>query len=370
MNDRVAFRVLGPLEVEVDGSLLPLGGSKQKSVLALLLLNANRVVSVERLAVTIWNQEDDPNAKGTLQVHISNLRKTLGAAAKALEITQLIVTQAPGYRIGLTTETLDLLAFDAHIKAARRDLEAGEFLRAAFQYGEALALWRGTPLADLIDEPFAYPIATQLERLRLQSVEERLEAELAIGHHDEVLDEIWSLSEAHPLNEKLVKLLMIALYRTGRQTEALEAYRNCRRHLQDLGLDPSQSLRELEVRVLAQDPLLDSRPKGSPDRSVPTLMRASLSIPQGYLTFDDQLLELNRPITTIGRKDDRDVVIEDPLASRHHAEIRRAPTGFKIVDLGSSNGTQVNGLPIEGQNLVDGDEITIGKTMLRFRSKI
>jgi len=369
-TDRVRARVLGPLEVRVDGELLALGGVKQRSLLALLLTEANHVVSVGRIVDALWGEDASERATNTLQVHVSNLRKALAPAAAALGVDELVLTQRPGYIVRLGPESFDLLAFRDLVAGAQRAADANDAGRAAAQYGEALALVSGEPLADLLDEPFAPPIVAPLSQLVARARESRLEAEMMIGRHREVLGEIETLVANDPLNEHLRGLLMIALYRCGRQADALAAFQDARNVLvEELGVDPSPELRELEARVLAQDPALAPRPAGRVDVELRTILRSSVVVPLAVLVVEGESprhVELERPVTTIGRRDTSDVVFDDPQVSRLHAEVVMNGGTFTIVDRGSTNGTFVNGEQVRERQLTPGDEIRIAGHSLRF----
>jgi SARP family transcriptional regulator, regulator of embCAB operon len=367
VSSRVEFRVLGPLEVLVDGKAIPLGGAKQRSVLAMLLCEANRVVSAEKMAAVIWDEDMDEKARGVLQVHVSNLRKALTPAAAASGGKDLIATKAPGYQLTAAESELDLLCFEADLKKARSAFIGGNAIRASGLYNSALDLWRGTPLADLQHEPFAQRTAMRLNTLRIQAIEGRLEADLAAGRHAELIGELQSRVEDHPLNEQFVSLLMLALYRSGRQADALRVFRECRDRLGDeLGLDPRQSLRELESRILAQDPRLDPPRENETDLSLPTLLPSSARLLRAVLVVNGSTVSLDQKVTSIGRRKDRDILLEDLQASRDHADVVREAAGFRLIDRGSSNGTKVNGVTIQQALLSDGDEILIGETVLRF----
>jgi YVTN family beta-propeller protein len=239
------FRILGSLEVEDDGRLLKLGGAKQRAVLALLLLHANEVVPRERMIDEVWGASRPETATTALQVQISQLRKLLGS--------DRIVTRAPGYALRLDSGELDLERFQSLTAMARRQepMDAAETLRLA------LILWRGTPLAELEDQPFVQRERLRLEELHLGALAERIEADLALGRHAELVSELEGLVVEHPLRERLRGQLMVALYRTGRQAEALEVYRSGRRQLDDeLGLEPGDELKRLERAILEQDPSL------------------------------------------------------------------------------------------------------------------
>jgi DNA-binding SARP family transcriptional activator len=244
------FRILGPAEVARDGVLVPLGGAKQRATLAILLLSANRVVPIERLADDLYAGAPPVTAVTQVQRHISELRKLLGAEA--------IETRAPGYLLRVARGGLDLERFEEWTEEATRALARGDHDAAFDQLRAALGLWRGAPLADLAYEPFAQTAIARLDELRLTAIEQRLEAELALGRHVRVLPELEGLVRDHSLRERLRGLLMVALYRSGRQPEALELYRRTRESLvEEFGIEPSPSLRELERRILAQDPALD-----------------------------------------------------------------------------------------------------------------
>jgi DNA-binding SARP family transcriptional activator len=240
------FRILGPLEVVEDGRAVPLGGSKQRSLLALLLLMPNRPVSVDRLVDALWSGDPPATAANALQYHVSQLRKALGDGAA-------IVTQEPGYLIQLDAEQLDLLRFEQLVAESEHADAAG----ASRLLGEALNLWRGEALGELADDVLSQPEAQRLEAARLAALERRIDADLALGHHAQLVPELESLVHAHPLHEGLVAGLMRALYGAGRQADALEVYRATRdRFDAELGIEPSPFLRELERAILRQDPEL------------------------------------------------------------------------------------------------------------------
>ncbi|HEU0248765.1 MAG TPA: BTAD domain-containing putative transcriptional regulator [Gaiellaceae bacterium] len=244
------FRILGPLEVIGDDGPIPLGGPKQRATLAILLLDANRVVSVDRLADDLYSGAAPVTAVTQVQRQISELRKSIGASA--------IETRAPGYVIRLTSEQLDLKHFEHRTEEATRALARGDARAAADLFGDALELWRGPPLADLAHEPFAQISIERLEEIRLAALEQRIDAELALGSHARLVGELEELVAAHPLRERFRGQLMIAMYRAGRQPEALDVYRRARETLvEEFGIEPTPALRELERAILAQDPSLD-----------------------------------------------------------------------------------------------------------------
>jgi DNA-binding SARP family transcriptional activator len=252
------FRILGPLEIAEDGEPLPLAGQKQRGLLALLLLDANRVVSTDRITDALWGEQPPKTAATSLQNFVSQLRKLLGA--------DTLVTRPPGYQLRIEPDQLDLERFSRLVGEARH--EPPEDAGAKFR--QALALWRGLPLADLAFEQFAQQEIGRLEELRLSVLEDRVEADLEAGRHAELVGELEGLTEAHPLRERLRGHLMLALYRSGRQAEALQIYHDTRRILvEDLGIDPSPSLQQLHGAILRQDPALEtgrSAPSAPEDR--------------------------------------------------------------------------------------------------------
>jgi YVTN family beta-propeller protein len=246
------FRILGALEVRDDGgSRIPLGAGKQRAVLAFLLLHGNEVVATERLIDELWGESPPETARKALQIYVSRLRKALGTAR--------IGTHEPGYVLELDPDELDLARFERMVEQARTVREKGEDARAAGLLREALALWTGSPLADLIYEPFAQREIARLEELRLAALEERIDAELAIGHGADLVGELEALVIQHPYRERVRGQLMLALYRAGRQADALAVYQETRRLLVDeLGIEPSPALQRLEGAILRQESALET----------------------------------------------------------------------------------------------------------------
>ena len=247
MTKGLEFRLLGPLEVLEHQAVLALGGGRQRCLFAVLLLRANEPVSSDRLIDALWPGRAPPTAAKTIQVYVSRLRKELGEGR--------LVTRAPGYLLRVDPGELDLDRFERLLGEARTD----EPETAARKLRGALALWRGPALGDLAYEPFAQPEIARLEELRLVALEQRIEADLACGRHRELIGELEALVFEHPLRERLRCHLMVALYRSGRQAEALAAYRAARHALsEELGLEPGGELRQLEQAILRQDPRLDA----------------------------------------------------------------------------------------------------------------
>jgi DNA-binding SARP family transcriptional activator/DNA-binding beta-propeller fold protein YncE len=249
------FRILGPLEVCEDGRPLPLGGGRQRALLALLLLHRNEVVATERLIDELWGERPPETVAKVLQGYISQLRRVLeheGGEPRRL------LTRPPGYMLRLEPDELDADRFEQLVAQARRAFAGGEPAEAADCLRAALALFRGSPLAEFAFDPFARAEIVRLEELHLAALEERIDADLALGRHVDLVGELEGLVAAEPLRERLRGQLMLALYRCGRQAEALEAYRDARRMLVDeLGLEPSEALHGLERQILSHDPALE-----------------------------------------------------------------------------------------------------------------
>jgi len=252
----LGFGILGPIEALYDGTPLQLGGPRRRSTLALLLLNANRVLSIDQLADALYAGR--PPVTAVTQVHrqVSELRKVLGSKA--------IRTQASGYLINVPRGQLDLFHFEELVSDAAEAMSRSDAARAARLLKEALALWRGDALGDLGgEEPFVSH-TRRLEELRLTTQERLAEAELALGRHPEVAAELERLVAGHPLRESLRALQMLALYRSGRQAEALEVFRKARTELVDqFGIEPGSALRAMERAILRQDSTLELEPSGT-----------------------------------------------------------------------------------------------------------
>jgi DNA-binding SARP family transcriptional activator len=243
------FRVLGPLDVRRDGRSIDLRGSKRRTVLAIFVLHANEVVRTDRLIEELWGEDRPANASAALHNHVSRLRKDLG--------DDVLVTKPWGYVLRTDPEGIDLRRFE-RLVAEAKSLAAHERTEKLL---EALALWRGPALADLAREPALAGEIARLDELRLSALEHRLDADLELGGHEELVGELEALVAEHPLRERLRGQLILALYRSGRQAEALETYRETRRVLvEELGIEPSPELRELERAILRQDPSLGSAP--------------------------------------------------------------------------------------------------------------
>ena len=263
------FRILGPLEVRDEDREVPLRGGKERALLALLLVNANRTLALDGIVDALWGEDVPETAQKMVQIYVSHLRKVLPA--------DTLRTRPPGYAVAVEDGRLDLHRFESAVANARTALERGSAQQAEEGFREALSLWRGPALAEFGSEPFAQVEAARLEDLRIYAVEGRLEAGLALGHHRTAVGELEALIAQHPLRERLRSLHMLSLYRAGRHAEALASYQSFRRTLSDeLGIEPSASLRELEKRMLQQDPSLElptreASPSDGPAQAVRTV---------------------------------------------------------------------------------------------------
>jgi DNA-binding SARP family transcriptional activator len=256
------FRILGPLEVRDGARTIPLAGGRQRALLALLILNANERVSIDRLVEELWDEQSPPTAPKVIQNLVSQLRRALGDG--------LLLTRGSGYVLRLEPDTVDVNRFEELLAEGRRTLRRGDAEEAGNLLRRALDLWRGPPLGELGFESFAQTEIAHLEERRVTALEERIEADLALGRHDDLIGELEALIATHPLRERLRAQLMLALYRSGRQSEALNAYQDARRTLvEEVGIEPGRQLRELHRAILQQERALELAPVVRPDAEAP-----------------------------------------------------------------------------------------------------
>lgn len=312
------FALLGPLEVRDGDRVLQMGSAKQRALLAILLLRANRVVSADQLIEALWGDETPQGATNALHAYVSRVRKILGE--------NRIVTRAPGYVIEAKPSELDLERFRRLAEAGRRALVEGNPPDAASRLGAALALWRGPPLAEFAFEPFAQGEIARLEEQRMAALEDRIEAELRLRRDHDLVAELESLVAEHPLRERLRRQLMLALYRCGRQAEALETYQRGRRVLvEELGIEPSPLLQRLQAGILQQDPSLDlpEPPPLLPQEVAEPTVRKAVTVVYTEVTCvapDPEVL---------GRTRVRAEDVVTPILERHGALVeRRAGQGL------------------------------------------
>jgi DNA-binding SARP family transcriptional activator len=295
------YRLLGPLDALVDGQPAQLGPPRQRVLLAALLCEANALVPTARIVDLLWPDDPPSSAANLVQGYVSGLRKVVGKDA--------IETRGTGYVARVDQDALDLQVFERLAHEGSVALENGQNESAADVLGQALALWRGPALSDLGDEPFVVATAARLEELRILALERRLSADIAIGRHADVIGEIETLVAEHPLRERPWGLLMMALYRSGRQAEALDAYRRARATLvEEIGIEPGAWLRELEAAMLRQDRSLEEAPRAEAEAvQLRSILVAALSA-----GATGHLVELALPLA---RRPERELVVVTTVAS-------------------------------------------------------
>jgi SARP family transcriptional regulator, regulator of embCAB operon len=365
--DAVEFGVLGPLQMSFGGALVPLGTPKQRAVLAVLVVNANRPVDIDTLIGAAWNQRPPPGARATLHAYISNLRRLMSSAGAD---RALLASAPPGYRLAIGRDQYDLGRFRTKKDAGVHAAAAAQFEQASRLMSDALAQWRGPFLEDLRDFQFVETLATAFDEEKIVAHTAHVEAQIACGRPDAVIMELETLIAEHAYREPLWAQLMTAYYLAGRQSDALDAYLRVKTRLaEDLGIDPGPKLRELYEQVLRQEPV-DVR-KAAQVHAEETI--ASSVVVEGNATpirrpvaaalrgADGQRYALAGTATRIGRSSDNDIVLPDVKVSRHHAVITDNGTAFVITDLGSVNGVRVGGQRIDpSAELCEGDRVRIG----------
>lgn len=374
----VDLRVLGPLELHVDGAQLPLPGGKPRALLAVLAVNRNRVVAADSIADAIWDSAPPAAYLASLQVFMSTLRRTLRQSAADGQVR--ITTQPPGYRLTLDDSLIDIGRFGRATVAGNELFRSRRYAEAAEQFRAALGEWSGRALADLRGLRFADDFAAAVEEDRLLTLQARIEADLACGRDAAVVPELTRLTAEHPLREPFWVQLAKALYRLGRQADALAALRRIREVLsEELGIDPGSALREVERQILNQEPLdapaaaeptAGSDAGRQPAAMLPTVSDSPvvLSAARVVLPSGDSVPVPTRGLR-IGRMDDNDLVIDGEKVSRYHAVVVQVDSGFAINDLRSTNGTTVGvERVVDSRMLRDRDVIRIGGTELIFHA--
>jgi len=364
VDKRLEFGLLGSLEMSVDGALVPLGTPKQRAVLAMLLMNRNTPVGVDRLITALWEGWPPSGARASIHSYVSNLRKLLSGVG--IDQRAVLAAAPPGYRLTIPENTCDLGRFIAEKTAGVHAAAIGRFEEASRHLSAALAQWRGQVLEDLSDFQFVDTFATSLVEEKILVHTAKAEAEIACGRAFGVITALEALVGEHPYREPLWAQLITAYYVTDRQSDALAAYRRVKTTLaEDLGIDPGPTLRALNERILLQEPLdtkqsakttavgtitaLDQRTAASGQKAVAYLREAS-----------GHSYPLQAAATRIGRLSDNDIVLEDANVSRHHAVIVDTGTSYIINDLRSSNGVHVRHQRIRSAaTLRDGDHIRI-----------
>jgi SARP family transcriptional regulator, regulator of embCAB operon len=364
VDKRLEFGLLGPLEMTVDGTLVPLGTPKQRAVLAMLLMNRNSPVGIERLISALWDDEPPSGARASIHSYVSNLRKLLNGAG--IDARLVLAAAPPGYRLAVAENDCDLGRFITEKTAGVHAAASSRFEEASQHLSSALAQWRGPVLEDLLDFGFVDTFATSLVEEKILVHTAKAEAEIACGRAVAVISELEALTAEHPYREPLWAQLITAYYLADRQSDALGAYRRVKTTLADeLGIDPGPTLRELNERILRQEPLDAKKSARTTAVGTITLLDQRTKVPLGkpaaYLhEASGRSYPLRAAETRIGRLSDNDIVLASANVSRHHAVIVDTGTSFIINDLRSSNGVHVQHQRIRAAaTLKDGDQIRI-----------
>ncbi|OBG93396.1 regulator [Mycobacterium sp. E3251] len=364
VDKRLELGLLGPLEMSVDGTLVPLGTPKQRAVLAMLLMNRNSPVGVDRLITALWDDKPPSGARASIHSYVSNLRKLLSGAG--IDPRAALAAAPPGYRLNIAENACDLGRFIAEKTAGVHAAATGRFEEASRHLTAALAQWRGPVLEDLREFGFVDTFATSLVEEKILVHGAKAEAEIACGRAFAVITELESLTAEHPYREPLWAQLITAYYLTDRQSDALAAYRRVKTALaDDLGIDPGPTLRSLNEQILRQEPLDVKRTaKTAAVDTVTVLEQHTMVSGQQAIAYLHEASGRSYPLraaaTRIGRLSDNDIVLDSPKVSRHHAVIVDTGTSFIINDLRSSNGVHVQHERIRSAaTLRDGDHVRI-----------
>ncbi len=372
-NSGLGFGVLGPLLVTAHGVRVPLGAAKQRAVLAMLVINRNRPVSVDSLIDAVWGDDPVPAARTSIQSHISTLRRLLhGAGADPYVV---LASAPPGYQISVADTDCDVGRFTAEKAAGVRAAAMGQYEDASNHLHAALGEWRGPVLDDLRDFPFVDAYAAMLLEEKVAAHTARAEAEIACGRAGAVIGELEALTAEHPYREPLWAQLITAYYVTERQSDALGAYRRLKMTLADgLGIDPGPTVTALQERILRQEPLFTKRSTLTTHKqsAYHTASDIALSAEHPVAWLRDRTgrqYPLNGASTRIGRHSDNDIVFDDDTdVSRYHAVIIDTGAGFVIYDSKSTNGVEVQHRRIRGSApLTDGDLVRIGSREYTFQ---
>jgi DNA-binding SARP family transcriptional activator len=317
------FRLLGPLEVRREGDTISLGGVRQRAVLALLCLHRGEVVAVDQIIDEIWGESPPASARHMVEVYVSKLRRLLGPT--------VLVTRSPGYLLDIGPQSVDAERFEGLVADGEEASMAGEPQAAASRFASALALWRGPALADFTFEPFAQGDIARLEELRLLAEEGRIDAEIALGRSAELVGELERFVAQAPFRERFHGQLMLALYRAGRQADALEAYRRARQTLvEELGVEPGQALRALERAILAQEAWLGEPPARARVTRVESRRVVTLVLAELAASGPDADPEALQPLMK------RQVAAAQNVLQLHGAAVEQFPDGTVMGVIGSS----------------------------------
>ena len=364
-NDVLAFGVLGPLQMRVAGTEVPLGTPKQRAVLAMLVINRNRPVSIESLLGAAWEQCPPSGARASLHSYVSSLRRLIGSGG--IDARAALVSAPPGYRLKANEIDCDIGRFVIEKNAGVQAAAAAHFETASGHFAAALAEWRGPVLEDLRDFQFVDPFATALTEDKLYVHTVSAEAEIVCGRWYAVIAELQGLIIEHPYHEPLWAQLIAAYYLSERQSDALDAYGRLKAILaDDLGIDPGPTVQELQARILRQEPLDVKKAAQRTAACAVTSLQQRTTVHGGsaiaqLVDASGRSYPLSAAATTIGRLADNDIVLNDASVSRHHAVVIDTGTNWVITDLRSANGVKLRQQRIRGTaTLTDGDQIGIG----------
>jgi SARP family transcriptional regulator, regulator of embCAB operon len=367
-----AYGLLGPLQMVVDGAVVPVGTPKQRAVLAALLMNRNRPVAVDSLINAVWGEESLSEARANVHTYMSNLRRLFGAAGVA-DPRAVIQNVPPGYRLNTLDADVDLGRFIREKAAGVQASAAGRFDEASRHLTASLAEWRGAFLEDLRDFKFVETFAVALTEDKIAVHTARAQAEMACGRAESVIGELAGLVAEHPYREPVWAELMTAYYLAHRQSDAVDAYQRLKTILaDDLGIDPNPALRHLHQRMLRQEPLDVKRSARTTaaDTMIGTAHRSvfdSTSTIARLRADSGQCHPVKGAATVIGRHSDSDIVLADAKVSRRHAVIIDTGIRYVINDAGSANGIELEHKRIRGSApLADGDHIRIGDSEFIF----
>jgi DNA-binding SARP family transcriptional activator/class 3 adenylate cyclase len=349
MTAPVDFLILGPLGARQAGRPLRLGSIKHRMLLAKLLLHANQVVSTDELIDTVWGEQPPPTVRQSLQNHVASLRRAIEPGGEPAGPPRTLRTRDPGYLLEIDPDQLDLYRFRRLLDEGRGALAGGDPGTAARLLHEALSLWRGPVLADVVAAGATWPELVGIDEERIAALETRLEADLALGRHLELIGELEGLVRQHPLRERLHGQLMLSLYRSGRQADALAAYRSARRTLvEELGIEPNLRLQRLEQAILAQDPVLEllgpaaggDEPSGTGGEELPAARPARTGEPgvaeRKLVTV--LFVEVDEPAAEPGERDPEDV---SSMLERNLERMRTEISGFGGVVEHAIGGTMM-----------------------------
>jgi DNA-binding SARP family transcriptional activator len=367
MSDDLSFHVLGRVRVERNGAEVPLAGAQRRALLALLVVNLNRVVGMPSIAAALWPEREPVSAAGSTHVAVSRLRAALVPddpdAASAL-----VAWTGAGYRLVAEPNRSDLARFTRARDEGLRALATGRSQEAVTHLREALAEWSGHALEGVGDLGLDQ-VATALEEERLDALEARLDADLRLGRQTAVVSELAALVRDVPLRESAWAKYLLALYRCGRQAEALEAYARLRAMMrEELGIEPDAAVVALHGRILRHDPALDVEVAQPAQPATAATERGELDLPPARLVGPDGRVYPVHDTLTLGRLSSSTVQVDDPLVSRSHAAIRATAGGYVLADLQSTNGTYVDGtLLLEPLRLSGGETIRIASADFVFQ---